>query len=61
MLSEMSERERQILYVFTYIWNLKYKTHKGILKNKADSNTSNHLFVFTSGEGWERDKISEGD
>ena len=26
MLCEMSDRERQILYVFTYKWNLKNKT-----------------------------------
>ena len=52
----MSDRERQILYVFTYIWNLKNKTYKGILKNEADSNTNNHLFVFTSGES----RLGEG-
>ena len=30
MLSEMSDRERQILYVITYPWTLKNKTNKGI-------------------------------
>ena len=30
MLSEMSDRERQILYDITYIWNLKYKTKECI-------------------------------
>ena len=25
MFSEMSDRERQILYVITYMWNLKKK------------------------------------
>ena len=28
MLSEMSDREKQILYVITYMWNLKNKTKK---------------------------------
>ena len=27
MLSEMSDRERQILYDITYMWNLKNKTN----------------------------------
>ena len=30
MLSKMSERERQILYVVTYMWNLKNKTNECI-------------------------------
>ena len=28
MLSEMSDRERQILYDTTYMWNLKNKTNE---------------------------------
>ena len=28
MLSEISQRERQILHDFTYIWNLKNKKNK---------------------------------
>ena len=28
MLIEMSDRERQILYVITYMWNLKNKTNE---------------------------------
>ena len=36
LLSEMSGRERQILYVFTYMWNLKKKTNK-YNKPKSDS------------------------
>ena len=28
MLSEMSEIEKQILYVFTYMWNLKQNKSK---------------------------------
>ena len=31
MLSEISKKEkRQILHVFTYVWNLKYKTNEQI-------------------------------
>ena len=35
MCSEMSDREEQILYVFTYMWNLKNKTNEyiGLAKN----------------------------
>ena len=29
MLGEMSGRERQVLYVITYMWNLKNKTNDG--------------------------------
>ena len=28
MVAEMSDRERQILYIFTYLWNIKNKTNK---------------------------------
>ena len=28
MLAEMSDRERQTLYIFTYLWNIKNKTNK---------------------------------
>ena len=28
MLSEMSDRERQILYFITYVWNLKNKVNE---------------------------------
>ena len=34
MLSEMSERERQILYDITYTWNLKYSKLMNITKKK---------------------------
>ena len=30
MLSEIRQRERQILYVITYMWNLKSKTNQQI-------------------------------
>ena len=31
-----SERERQILYDITYIWNLKFGTNKPIYETEAD-------------------------
>ena len=36
MLSEMSDRERQILYAFTYMWNLIQQTSE-YSKKEADS------------------------
>ena len=34
-----SERERQIPYDITYVWNLKYDTTEHIYKTKTDSQT----------------------
>ena len=34
-----SERERQISYDITYMWNLKYDTNELIYETKADSQT----------------------
>ena len=36
MLSEMSDRERRILYAFTYMWNLIQQTSE-YSKKEADS------------------------
>ena len=33
----MSERESQILYDITYMWNLKYDTDEATYKTEADS------------------------
>ena len=33
------KRERQILYDFTYMWNLKYDTNEHIYKTETDSET----------------------
>ena len=35
-----SERERQIPYDITYMWNLKYDTNELIYKTETDSQTS---------------------
>ena len=37
--SSKSEREKQILYDITYMWNLKYDTKKFIYKTETDSQT----------------------
>ena len=34
-----SERERQIPYDITYVWNLKYGTNEPIYETQADSHT----------------------
>ena len=34
-----SERERQIPYGITYMWNLKYDTNEHIYKTETDSQT----------------------
>ena len=34
-----SERERQITYDITYIWNLKYDTSEPIYETETDSKT----------------------
>ena len=34
-----SERERQIPYDITYLWNLKYDTNEDIYETKTDSQT----------------------
>ena len=36
ILNELSERERQISYDITYIWNLKYDTNGPIYKTETD-------------------------
>ena len=58
MLNEMSDRERQIPYNFTYVWNLKNKK-TNIIKQKT------HRYrEETSGcqrWGWEDGQKSEGD
>ena len=43
ILSEVSQRERQISYGITYIWTQKNSTNKLIYKTKTDSQTENKL------------------
>ena len=44
-----SERERQIPYGVTYMWNLKYDTNQLIYKTETDSDIENKCMV-TKGE-----------
>ena len=39
IVSEVSQRERQIPYDITYMWNLKYGTNEPIYKTETDSTT----------------------
>ena len=39
ILNEMSERERQIPYDITYMWNLKYGIDEPIYNIETDSQT----------------------
>ena len=53
-LSEKSERERQIPYDITYMWNLKSDTNELIFKIKTDSQTyRTDLWLL----GWWGDKL----
>ena len=51
MLNEMSDRERQILYALTYMWNLKRK-------KKTLMNTEN-IWVVARGERWGKGEMCE--
>ena len=39
ILSEISQKERQISYDITYMWNLKYGTNEPVYKTETDSQT----------------------
>ena len=45
--SEMSEKERQICYIITYIWNWKTESTNELKKKKQKQI---HKLVITSGE-----------
>ena len=54
-LSAKSEREGQIPYDITCLWNLKYDTHEPICKTETDSWTRNSPVVAKGeeeGVGW---------
>ena len=50
-----SERERQIPYVITCLWNLKYDTNKPIYKRETDSQTRRTDYGCQGGGGWGKD------
>ena len=39
ILSEVSQKEKDIPYDITYMWNLKYDTNESIYKTETDSQT----------------------
>ena len=39
ILNEVSQKERQIPYDITYMWNLKYDTNELIYETETDSHT----------------------
>ena len=57
MLSEMSDRERQILYIITYMWNLKNKTNKYIKQNINRLPGIENKLVVTAGREKEAEAI----
>ena len=56
-----SERERQIPYDITYMWNLKYNTNEPIYKTETDTDTENRLVVAKGDGGWGRDGLGVWD
>ena len=46
-----SERERQIPYDITYMWNLKYSTNEPLYKKETDSQTYRTDLWLPSGKG----------
>ena len=39
VISKVSQKERQITYDITYMWNLKYDTNEHIYETESDSQT----------------------
>ena len=46
-----SDRERQILYDITYMWNLKNNTNESIYKIETDSQTQKTKLRLPKGKG----------
>ena len=49
IILSQSERERQIPYDITYMWNLKWGTNDPTCRTETDSQTENRL-VFAGGQ-----------
>ena len=50
MLSEVNQKERQMPYVTTYTWNLKYDTNDLIYKTNSQTQNG-HAVAKVGGEG----------
>ena len=56
-----SDRERQISYDITYMWNLKRWSNEFIYKTETDSDFKNKLMVTKGERWWGRDKLGGWD
>ena len=58
ILSEVSQKEKDIPYDITYMWNLKYDTNESIYKTETDSQTwRSDLWLPRGEKGKERDGL----
>ena len=46
LILSKSERERQIIYDITYMWNLNYGTNECIYKTETDSDIEDRLVII---------------
>ena len=53
----MCNRERQILYDITYMWNLENNTNESTYKTETDTDIENKLMV-TEGEGGREGRVN---
>ena len=51
MLSEVSQREIQILYNISYMWNLKYSTTESMYKTETESHRKQLIVTKAGGVG----------
>ena len=51
ILSEVSQKERQVPYDSTHIWNLKHGTNEPVYKTETDSQTWRTDVGFPRGRG----------
>ena len=51
ILSEVSQKEKEIPYDITYMWNLKYDTNQYIYETKIDSQSQRTDLWLTRGRG----------
>ena len=51
-----SQKERQISYGLTYMWNLKNDTNELIYETETDSDIENKCMVTKREREWRRDK-----
>ena len=56
-----SERERQIPYDTTYMWNLKYDTNELIYETETDSDIEDRRVVAKGEDGWGREGLGVWD